>query len=366
MSYYKKSISPENKEMDASSHNDTYFHNKIIVISTILAIGIVFLHIKFDEGINTITKEAHQILSFFLNTCVPLFFSISGYLFFRKFSMQQLGSKLKRRIKSLLIPYLIWNLAYVIFMYVIHRIGVLGELTFVPNASGFIKAIVNAECSPLWFIRYLVLFVCIAPLTYFVLRHRLMGALFITLQVAFNLYNYHIGYFDNGISVNDNTLVMFNYQFVYFSLGAYAALCWSKSVESKSKLKSKIALIALFAMVIIYYFILKEYGNSGINHFYRLIWIPIFWFSFDLLPEIRIRPWMKFTFFLYCSHMFVIYGLQGTVSKTFFREYSHMPLFTTFEFILIGLITILVCLSLSHLCKTLFPRTYSIVSGNRG
>ncbi|MBD5192959.1 MAG: acyltransferase [Bacteroidales bacterium] len=349
-----------------SSHSENHFRNKIVIISTILAIGIVFLHIKFDEEVSSIAKLTHQSITFFLHTCVPLFFAISGYLFFRGFSMKQYGNKLKRRIKSLLFPYLIWNIAYVFFMYLIYRVGFLNELSYSLNTSGVLKAIINAECSPLWFIRYLMLFVCIAPLTYFVLRHRLIGAIFISLQIVFNLYNYHVGYFNSGIHVNDNTLAMFNYQFVYFALGAYAALCWGKEIETKNKRRSQIALIVLCVMIVTYLLVLREHGNAGINHFFRLIWVPIFWFSFDLLPELKIRPWMKYTFLLYCTHMFVVYGLQGVISKIMPSMASYNPIFTFIEYLAIGVITIYVCLTLSHLLKIYCPRIHSIVSGNRG
>ncbi|MCV2423102.1 acyltransferase [Paucibacter sp. DJ2R-2] len=54
----------------------------------------------------------HLLSHEFARTAVPLFFAISGYLFFLNFSGTtiQYLSKLKARSRSLLIPFLIWNL----------------------------------------------------------------------------------------------------------------------------------------------------------------------------------------------------------------------------------------------------------------
>ena len=49
-----------------------------------------------------------------------VFFMMSAYLFFYKgFSISIYKDKLRKRIKSLLIPYLIWNLLYLLFIWTI-------------------------------------------------------------------------------------------------------------------------------------------------------------------------------------------------------------------------------------------------------
>ena len=46
---------------------------------------------------------------------VPLFFIISGYLFFRSgFMIRTYTDKLRRRVRTLLVPYILWNLLYLI------------------------------------------------------------------------------------------------------------------------------------------------------------------------------------------------------------------------------------------------------------
>lgn len=350
----------------ATRIDDRHFRNKIVVISAILASGIVFLHLKFDKATTGLLLEIHEFFTFMEHTCVPLFFAISGYLFFRGFRFDQVKAKLLRRAKNLLVPYIVWNVLYVAFMTIMFKFGLINELGFSPDTYGTLKAVLNAECSPLWFVRYLMLFVCIAPLAYFVLRYRLLGGLMIIAMLAFNLYNYQVGHFSQGINVNANTLVMFNYQFVYFATGAYAALCWSDHVERMNKWVAIIAIVTLVVMIIGYQLYLRTEGTTVSNHLFRWLWIPVFWFSYDLLPEIKVRPWMKYSFFLYCSHMFIVYCAQGIAETTYASMDDWRPILSYAEYIVIGIFTIWILVTLAGIIKNRFPKAHLVLSGARG
>lgn len=55
----------------------------------------------------------------FARLAVPLFFFISGYLFFlktNKFSLKECFSKLKKRFNTLFIPYALWNAVCIIIL----------------------------------------------------------------------------------------------------------------------------------------------------------------------------------------------------------------------------------------------------------
>ena len=68
----------------------------------------------------------------FMQVAVPLFFFISGFLFFFKetgFGLKEYGQKLKKRARTLLVPYIFWNLAMLAIMY-------LGQVLFPGLLSG--------------------------------------------------------------------------------------------------------------------------------------------------------------------------------------------------------------------------------------
>ena len=61
------------------------------------------------------------IISLVNKTGVPAFFFISGYLFF--LSKKSYGKKLKDRIHTLLIPYILWNLLLLLFYLIVYALG---------------------------------------------------------------------------------------------------------------------------------------------------------------------------------------------------------------------------------------------------
>ena len=69
---------------------------------------------------------------------VPLFFTISGYLFFLNYSKYDYYRKIKTRTKSLLVPYLIWNTFFICVYFIIQQIPTLS-----PFFSGNNKRIID-------------------------------------------------------------------------------------------------------------------------------------------------------------------------------------------------------------------------------
>lgn len=131
----------------------------------------------------------HGFLSdFIFCLCVPLFFIISGYLFFvniEQFQKRTYCEKLHRRLHSLLIPYLVWNSVTFLLYY-------LGSLAITPMPSGkaatcfslsdFIWSFWNighvyGDASftglvlniPLWYVRDSIVMSILSPLIYFLL-----------------------------------------------------------------------------------------------------------------------------------------------------------------------------------------------------
>src|SRR5690242_5496540 len=101
---------------------DDYLSNKLKALSLGAVILVVFLHshneeIKFSSG-ELLGTQGYAVLFIenFLSKgiariAVPLFFTISGLLFYKHFEFTASGvlTKLKGRFKNLFIPYLFWS-----------------------------------------------------------------------------------------------------------------------------------------------------------------------------------------------------------------------------------------------------------------
>ena len=98
---------------------------------------------------------------------VPLFFAMSAYLFFLGFdgSREQLLRKWKSRLRTLVVPYLAWN----VLSFLLLKFNLLHAYWDIGVWSTF-KMLVGIGNAPflyhLWFIRDLILWVALAPLWY--------------------------------------------------------------------------------------------------------------------------------------------------------------------------------------------------------
>lgn len=170
--------------------------NRLDILRVLLTMGIVFRHA---------TSENLQPVVWVTEVCVPLFFVMSGYLFFwntpDKPSGRWFRDKIQSRFFTLLIPYLIANIiAWLCYFFAIREVpsmvsGFLGDNWKNPLFV-FWTGPINLS---LWFIRELILLVLLSPLIYFLLRYtRWFGVL-----VLGGLWLYGIGpsplfYFSTG------------------------------------------------------------------------------------------------------------------------------------------------------------------------
>lgn len=122
--------------------------------------------------------------------CVPMFFLISGILFFHNYdgSIQVYSSKIKKRIRSLLIPYLIWNSLYIVYLIYHHYSHAIPSeslnLSFLSVISQYwdrtlyplveIDGVTLVEGAPIyahfWYIKELILLLLLSPAFYYMIK----------------------------------------------------------------------------------------------------------------------------------------------------------------------------------------------------
>lgn len=122
--------------------------------------------------------------------CVPMFFMMSGILFFHNYdgTFRAYSNKLKKRIRSLLLPYLIWNGLYIIYLVYRHYCHAIPSerinLTFVSVVSQFWDRTISplietdgvslVEGAPIyahfWYIKELLLLLFLSPIIFFLIK----------------------------------------------------------------------------------------------------------------------------------------------------------------------------------------------------
>ncbi|MGO8823346.1 MAG: acyltransferase family protein [Desulfomonilaceae bacterium] len=204
-----------------------------------------------------------------IHVAVPLFFLMSGYLFFLGFewSKERYLIKLKSRIRSLLIPYLIWNILVLSLDAVgqavpATRVYFSGNNVPVAAFSSFdyLNSILGLNSNPVayqfWFIRDLMIMVLLAP--FINILNRVVPRFFLSiLLICWLSVDLWMPSSSEGLPAG----------LLFFSLGAYLASS-GKSLFSLDRFGT--TTVCLYFIFVTIDALAKNYSFNDSHSFYKL------------------------------------------------------------------------------------------------
>lgn len=294
---------------------------------------------------------------------VPVFFIISGFLFFNGgFHKGNYIKKMKRRIHSLLIPYIIWNTVMFILLY--FKKGQTYSLIEIfwgngePWYSGtnylggeFVPS-VSPVNFPLWYVRDLMVLCIISPLIYWLIRKTRIG-----IVAVFGLL--YISYVWPHINFNAEGLF-------FFTLGGYLSI-ENKSIIVRNKIYTLIGSLALIFGVFLVLFngLNSEYGII-LRPYYTMIgsWFFInFFYKYDYnTPKILLDG----TFAIYVLHAIIV-SVVFNFSLLLFGEICMHNVLAAIciDCFLYPSMIIAICIFLFFIIRKISPKFSAILFGNR-
>lgn len=165
-----------------TKESSNYFHNKVLILNIALTFVIVTLHsqplnrigISYDGDYALI----HAVVVF-AQVGVPMFFFISAMLFYKSISaMSKIKDKLRNRIRSLVIPYILWNIIFVGIYWAMTHISFIASMMNMPpvpsDVAGILLSIINSKYTVLWFVKDLIVFCLMSPIFYVMLKSKVI------------------------------------------------------------------------------------------------------------------------------------------------------------------------------------------------
>ena len=217
--------------------NDDVLSKTITLLRFPLIVAVVFIHTNLTDVMidGTLLVEEgqfpvhdvfrHIVTDELAKIAVPLFFFISGFLFFYRseFSLAVYGMKLKKRVRTLLVPYLFWNIV-VLLLYFLTQSFLSSmtsgrrELISDYSLSDWLNAFWNYNrkggpiCYQFWFIRDLMVIILFSPVVYYLIRYgKMFGLVALSVWWIFGIWFDVIGY--KSITA-----------FFFFSFGAWFSI----------------------------------------------------------------------------------------------------------------------------------------------
>lgn len=167
-----------------------YFWKKKTILSFFAIILIVAIHNSATtqyqvpaDGLAEAANFSHNFFSFGIGAvAVPIFFFVSGAAMFRNYKTGSFKTKIKSRIKSLVIPFLIWNIFGLIFTilctYTPLKDVIYGREPFEPTIENVLKGIFLFKYNfHFWFLFNLIVFVLLSPVIDLLLKNKYIGIL---------------------------------------------------------------------------------------------------------------------------------------------------------------------------------------------
>lgn len=349
-----------------------YLSDKLRVLSLISIIFVLYIHCRFqpNEIMGMVYYDKIQLFtSEMIGRCaVPLFYLISGYLFFMKVpdGVKSIGRKIRKRIKSLLIPYFIGCVFFVIFY---SFVALLPWTSNLINSSSSIMPLFQKPYSiilisifydggtgypcafQLWFLRDLILIVATSPLWYLCLKHLKWGFVAVVFVLTY-LDVPHVPF----------------YSLFWFVLGGQ--LTKAKIEMGGVSGRIKVAIFGLFLIISIVQLLSPDMLE------WNLLRIPIImlgiigiWGLYDAFVEKKFclshHKWLgiacQFTFFIYLFHeptlnivRKLIVVVLGKNELGYLTSYLISPWIFTVCAVFAGL-----------LFRKYLPRVYDVCTGGR-
>lgn len=350
-----------------SLRNDALFWKKKEFISFLLSILVFFVHSYFAQEINgnrLISVVNHKVSYFFscsiTRFAVPMFFMMSAITFFRDYNNEKYLAKIKARVFTLVIPYLLWNTIWMLWeIFTSYSFIAKFSTDSVPyplTLTSILKGIFFYGCNiPFWFVFDLIIFSFAAPLVFLIIKNKYVGIGFVICLSIVSLFGIHL------------PMDVFYYPMaiVFYLTGAIIGYHFFDFASQRSSKPLQIA-SAIFLVV---YILAKNIVPQEIhidNYLTQTIVYILAAFSLwnvvDIFIE-RIKPRAIYrrSFAIYAMHLKIAIVILKIVSFcTPQNEWLEIP-----KFIIMVVSTLIIINFICAFLEKFTPKVYAILMGNR-
>lgn len=279
----------------------TYLSRKIKVLSFIVIYLVLVIHSFFPGTTHFSVFYFFETFlnSYFCNIFLPLFLILSGYLFYANITEPNRETwirKFKSRFKSLLIPYIVWNIVFLVVMITLQMIPVTSVWVNSDIISKYFSGsfyysvwliFSNPINFPLWFISHLIIIVVFTPLIWFLLNSKTWYIPILTIIIVS---------FKSSIALS----------FLFFCVGSVLSI---KKVNISLTVKSYWIYVLLFLTLIIGTLISLDMMKLSRSLLFYSTLFPmlLLWFGYDKLINHGLKfnflnQFLPYTFFIYVFH----------------------------------------------------------------
>ena len=341
-----------------------YFSRKVTIVSFVMAIFVIYIHannlkyygIPVDQHtlVNVTVKLFAEVIG---GIAVPFFFMLSGYWLFRfditdSSATAILFSKIQKKVKTLVVPYLLWNAFGMVFYITVTHVPFLSALMnngkaieiTIPNiVEGLF---LHKYYFTFWYLQDLIILTALSPVLLMVLKNRYVG-------IALML----VSFLTNAASID--LIIVRTSSLMFFMLGAYI------SIYAREYFETDKGNVTVYLSGFILAGIVRYYHIPVAEQIAFLASPILFWKGIDLLiPMKKLKEPKGFisqSFFIYASHVIPITIIGHILSKA-----GRGMAWAACSYLISPWITLGLIYLIAKLLHKLCPNFYRMICGYRG
>lgn len=318
-----------------------------------------------------VSAAFYYMMQTILTLAVPMFFIFSGYWFFRNtetFTLEDYTSKLKKRVMTIFVPYVIWN--YFAWAFQMFVVCLQGHADWIPKdvftPQNILDVIVGwsegyqgmPKAFQLWFLRDMLVVCLLAPQLYLLLKGRKPYILLIFAAI----------YLLPGVQSWHPIIKRFPSALLFFSIGAYMGIHKQNMVEMARRVPLWLSIIVttlLLALSIWQCMTYGKYISLARNAFSIVSVIPTLQIASMMVERFSLKPTAFIAdsnFFLFALHPLIMnYLLVEPLANHFTNTPFHFWLVYFMELI----VPAIVCVILYAIMHRFMPKTTNLLTGGR-
>jgi len=287
---------------------------------------------------------------------IPCFFTVSGFLFFVGLKDHvSIGAKLRRRFKTLLIPFLLWNILFITLWISLYGL--------VPSLRGQLIHSFGINFSPLWFVKNLTVDPIVGQFWY--IRTLILFCLFTPVML--------LSYRSKIVSIMVLALLMRNWQAVdcrvFSTEGIFCFYLGGLIGYNEWHEGMRYGRYSWLLLPVIAGMIVNDILQLGLPRcWYLRIFLSVtalcqiaLFLAERPCAGVRLAAMNKHSFFIYAVHGSVLAALSLLLSRTA----AHTPLNSLGLYVFCVVVTIFIAIGLARVLKKILPAFYAILTGGR-
>ena len=347
-----------------------YYWKKKTIVAFLLSVMVTWIHtssfeqytlqLPYSAGFSELAVFLGNLFQYTVcRVAVPLFFILAGANLFRNYSRENYKEKMLSRVKSLVVPYLVWNtlvmLFYIATSYTFISEYFTARAKFELTFQNVLDSILFRKCNYVfWFMYDLIIYTALTPVFHFLTSRKWAGWVFAAAALALPLLKLPVF---GWIGIQEDYLV---YYVIGCVIGKYYFLWFTKKSAKNCSVAAGLVCLGCMAIQMLSRYILSV--PETVMTLLVIVFAFSFWVFMDLvIPSVRVRTYMGFTMFIYAMHP----DVSAIFAKLIYLIGPKKMWMAFPNFLLTAVLTVVSICVFAWLVRKVFPKGFAVLTGFR-